>query len=84
MMALAKLLHHPQVRADLIKDTETKRSNKDLCRVVALAWLTAERDRRNGTKELEAWPNLMAVALRQSFPDRARQLAHLPAPASAN
>ena len=75
MMALANLLHHPQIRPDLIKGTETKRSNKDLGRVVALAWLTVERDRRNGTEELDSWPNQMADALRQCFPSRARQLA---------
>lgn len=75
MMALANLLHHPKIAPDLIKGTQTKRSNKDLGRVIALAWLTAERDSRRGTEELGSWADRMADALRECFPNRAEQLA---------
>ena len=76
MMALANLLHHPKIGPELIKGTEFKRSNKDLGRVLALAWLTAYRDRREGTDELAAWAPRMAEALRERFPARAQSLAH--------
>lgn len=75
MMALANMLHHPKIGPELIKGTTTKRSNKDLGRVLALAWLTAEQDRRNGTEEFDSWAARMADALRTRFPGRARQLA---------
>jgi hypothetical protein len=75
MMALANMLHHPRIAPDLIAGTVTKRSNKDLGRVLALAWLTAEQDRRNGAGELDAWPQRMAQALHARFPARAKHLA---------
>ena len=75
MMALANMLHHPTIGSELIKGTTTKRSNKDLGRVIALAWLTAERDRRNGAEELDEWSVRMADALREHFGSRAELLA---------
>lgn len=75
MMALANMLHHPSIGHEPIAGTTEKRSNKDLGRVLALAWLTAERDRREGTDELDAWADRMADALRDRLPDRARNLA---------
>lgn len=75
MMALANMLHHPSIGPEVIGGTTMKRSNKDLGRVLALAWLTAERDRHNGTEELDSWPERMADALRTRFPGRAKQLA---------
>lgn len=75
MMALANMLHHPAIGPELIKGSTDKRSNKDLGRVLALAWLTAELDSRNGTDTLNEWPTAMANALQEKFPDRAQELA---------
>lgn len=75
MMALANLLHHPAIAPNLIGGTTIKRSNKDLGRVLALAWLTAEQDRRNGTEDIDSWAPRMADALRARFPSRAKPLA---------
>lgn len=75
MMALANMLHHPSIRPDLIAGSSVKRSNKDLGRVLALAWLTATRDQREGTGELGSWGQHMARALRERFPTRDKELA---------
>lgn len=75
MMALANLLHHPQIRADtmsgLIRERRIKRSNKDLGRVLAIAYL-AERENENA---LRNWPERCLQALKATFPERWRKLA---------
>jgi hypothetical protein len=75
MMALANLLHHQEIADTLIAGTDYKRSNKDLGRVLALAYLTVQRDRRDNAEELEAWADRMWKALRDKFGDQAPQLA---------
>ena len=69
MMALANLLHHPSIGAEkmagLIGDRRIKRANKDLGRVLALAYL-AERESESA---LESWPAQWLEALRKTFPD---------------
>jgi hypothetical protein len=67
MMALANLLEHPRIKPDLIKDTKIKRSNKDLGRVLAIAWLSQERS-------WEIWPRLWFDSLQRCFPDRLQEL----------
>ena len=60
MMALAHLLEHPELTPQLISkqidDRKIKRCNKDLGRVLALAYLTPER-------EMESWPTQWIEAL---------------------
>lgn len=68
MMALANLLEHPRIRPDLIEGTRTKRSCKDLGRVLAIARLSTE-------SEIEAWPAAWGRALRSLFPKEASDLA---------
>jgi len=75
MMALANLLHHPVISDTLIAGTNYKRANKDLGRVLALAYLTTLRDRRSGEDELSEWPSRMWLALQEKFGGQARQLA---------
>ncbi len=58
---------HPQ----LIEGTNTKRSNKDLGRVLAIARLAIARNE----DALLEWPELWKGALQQSFPDEWRALA---------
>lgn len=71
MMALANLLHHPGIAPDLIGESNDKRSNKDLGRVLALAWLSIEQD----PEALDAWPTRWRAALQKRFPGEWRNLA---------
>ena len=75
MMALANMLHHTAIAPETIHGTRWKRANKDLGRVVALAYLTVARDRRTGGTELESWPTTMWAALRSRFATQAAALA---------
>jgi hypothetical protein len=73
MMALANLLHHPTIGDATIGETKfgkkpIKRANKDLGRVLALAYLS-EPD------ELGEWAKLWFEALKEKFPNRAAALA---------
>lgn len=70
MMALANMLHHPDIAPNLIASTTYKRSNKDLGRVLTLAYLAT----RSGD-DLELWGKNMAEALQYRFPKRAKELA---------
>jgi len=71
MMALANLLHHPKIAPDLIAGSNDKRSNKDLGRVLALAWLSTEKH----GDALDAWHPRWLHALKKRFPDEWRDLA---------
>jgi len=75
MMALANLLHHPYIADTVIAGTVDKRSNKDLGRVLALAYLATLRDRRTGVEYLDEWPARMWSALQEKFDTHAGQLA---------
>jgi hypothetical protein len=68
MMALANLLEHPNIKSQLIDGTNTKRSNKDLGRVLAIARLSPD-------EAWEAWPQLWGRAVEHCFPHRWRKLA---------
>ena len=70
-MALANLLHHPRIGPEKIGDTPDKRSNKDLGRVLALAWLSTAQD----PAALETWPPRWLAALQKRFPDEWQVLA---------
>ena len=70
MMALCNLLHYPSIRQETIGGSTIKRSNKDLGRVLALAYLTQEKDK----DELESWPASWAHVLTEKYPDRADTL----------
>lgn len=73
-MALANLLHHPaigdQSMSGLIGGRRIKRSNKDLGRVLALAYLTEARQEDS----LLTWSQVWADALQSRFPTIWREL----------
>ena len=73
-MALANLLHHPaigdQPMSGLIGGRRIKRSNKDLGRVLALAYLAEARQEDS----LLEWPQVWAAALQSRFPTIWRSL----------
>ena len=75
MMALANLLHHTVIGVETmsgeIRDRVLKRSNKDLGRVIALAWLAT----RDDEDALLAWPAAWAAALQRRFPGQWKDLA---------
>lgn len=71
MMALANLLHHPRIRPDKIGTTNEKRSNKDLGRVLALAYLTQRAD----PDGLDAWAVEWHAAMQEMCPAEGAQLA---------
>lgn len=74
MMALCNLLHHPIISQVVMKDEifgrSIKRSNKDLGRVLALAYLTNERD----PDALLDWPDTWRKALVDKFSSDAVEL----------
>jgi hypothetical protein len=70
MMALANLLHHPVIGNETIGTTNIKRSNKDLGRVLALAYLMTE-----SKKDLREWPRLWLDALEEKFPNEVSELS---------
>jgi len=72
MMALANLLSHPTIGTEtmsgLIVGRRIKRSNKDLGRVIALAFLA-------GPAVVESWPGPWQHSLQACFPTRWKELA---------
>jgi len=74
MMALCNLLHHPTIGPVIMKEEiygrSVKRSNKDLGRVLALAYLTNERD----PDALLEWADKWRSALIEKFPSDAAEL----------
>ena len=75
MMALANLLHHPTIGTAAISGgffgaTPVKRANKDLGRVLALAYLSLEQDR----DAMEQWSETWRDALNAGYPQRAADL----------
>lgn len=75
MMALANMLHHPDIGDDtmagLIEGRQIKRSNKDLGRVLAIAYLAERREE----DALRQWAGLWADALQNRFAANWRELA---------
>lgn len=74
MMALCNLLHHPTIGQAIMKEEifgrSIKRSNKDIGRVLALAYLTNERD----PDALLGWSDKWCSALIEKFSSDAPEL----------
>jgi len=68
MMMLDNLLEHTRIKPDLTGDSLTKRSNKDLGRVLAIARLSKE-------SSWEFWPQDWINCLQHCFPDHWKKLA---------
>jgi len=75
MMALANALHHPAIgeerMAGLIEGRRIKRSNKDLGRVLVLAWLAERKD----PDALLGWAGAWKHGLQTRFPGDWERLA---------
>jgi hypothetical protein len=75
MMALANLLHHPSIGTATISGgffgaAPVKRANKDLGRVLALAYLSLERDR----DAMKSWSVTWRAAIEERYPEQAEGL----------
>lgn len=75
MMALANMLHHERIGAEIMSGTNWKRANKDLGRVLAQAYLAVAQDRKNEGADFDEWAPRMWSALNAKFPEQARELA---------
>ena len=75
LMVLANMLEHPEIKPDtmsgLIQGRTIKRSNKDLGRVLAIAYLSTGQDE----DVLETWPDIWQKALQDRFPEDWQKLA---------
>lgn len=75
LMALANMLEHPEIKPEtmsgLIQNRETKRSNKDLGRVLAIAYLSTAQN----PDSLETWSDMWQKALKNRFPENWQELA---------
>jgi hypothetical protein len=75
MMALANMFEHTEIKSDtmsgLIQGRTIKRSNKDLGRVLAIAYLSTKQD----ADSMEKWPAIWEQALQNCFPDECQSLA---------
>ena len=75
MMALANMLEHMEIKPDTmsgpIQGRTIKRSNKDLGRVLAIAYLSTGQD----VDSLETWPDIWQKALQDRFPEDWQKLA---------
>jgi hypothetical protein len=75
MMALANLLEHPELKPTLMSGQmggrQIRRCNKDLGRVLAIAWLSIARNEDS----LIQWPPVWKEGLETCFPDEWRNFA---------